>query len=243
MTGVPYPPNPPEPYYEADGIVIYHGDCREIDFADLGEMLATDPPYGIDFRSGWTGSQIAADESTDARDHVLARWRLHRPDAPAVVFGAAREAALPDSVATLVWWRPGSGMGDLSLPWKPDYELIHVFGGGYTSATRGSSVLRYPWDVFRGDAGHPHRKPVGLMRQLLSWCPGRSVVDPFMGSGSTLEAAKQLGRRAVGIEVDERYCELAATRLGQMVFDMGGGCGMSEQDWATRQSATRGEDR
>ncbi len=207
----------PTPYYEDDAVTIYHGDCREILPTLVADVCVTDPPYGIAFKSGWTGAKIEGDDDTRVRDEVLTLWG----DAPAAVFGAAGEARLPGSKHTLVWWRPGSGMGDLSMPWQPDYELVHVFGDGWRDDFRGPSVLRYPWDVFRGAALHPHQKPLGLMRALLRACPPGTVIDPFMGSGSTLRAAKDLSCRAIGIELDERYCEIAARRMGQEVMDFG----------------------
>lgn len=112
-------------------------------------------------------------------------------------------------------------MGDLAFPWKPDYELIHVFGDGFASSTRRSSVYSIPWDTFRGAAFHPHQKPVTLLEQLLAVCPPGVVVDPFMGSGSTMLAARRSGRRAIGIEIEERYCEVAAKRLAQGVLQFG----------------------
>jgi site-specific DNA-methyltransferase (adenine-specific) len=113
-------------------------------------------------------------------------------------------------------------MGNLALPWKPDYEMVFVFGQGFSANVRGSSVLTYSWDVFRGRALHPHQKPVALMRDLVGKCDAQTIIDPFMGSGSTLRAAKDLGRKAIGIEIDERYCEIAARRMGQEVLDFGG---------------------
>lgn len=205
-----------KPYYDQDGITIYHGDCREILPHVTADVLITDPPYGIAFESGWTGASIVGDDTTDARDVVLSMC----PDLPAAVFGAAGEATLPNAVAALVWHRPGSGMGDLAFPWKPDYELVHVFGAGWSHAARGSSVLSFPWDDFRGRLAHPHQKPQKLMRHLIERAPAGVILDPFAGSGSTLRAAKDLGRKAIGIEIEERYCEIAAMRLGQMVFDL-----------------------
>jgi site-specific DNA-methyltransferase (adenine-specific) len=160
----------PEPYYEAGGVTIYHGDCREILPHVTADVLVSDPPYGMAFKSGRGGafgaSAIANDGDTVARDRAL---------------------------------------------------------------ERGTSVLRHlaiAGTVGReADGGrlHPTEKPVTLMRELIGKCPPGVIVDPFMGSGSTLRAAKDLGRPAIGIELDERYCEVAARRLGQEVMDFSGG--------------------
>jgi hypothetical protein len=214
------------PYYEQDGITIWHGDCREIDAWDIaGGVMVTDPPYGIAHSSNRPGaprrgSQIANDDSTSVRDEVLARW----DGRPALVFGTCRAPAPSiDIRATLVWDKGGHvGMGDLSLPWKQNWEHVYVSGPGF-QGRRGTGVLHYnavaPW---AGLLTHPHEKPVELLRDLVSKCPPLAdVVDPFMGSGSTLRAAKDLGRSAIGVELEERYCEIAAKRLAQGVLDFG----------------------
>jgi DNA modification methylase len=215
------------PYYEDGSVTIYHGDSREIlpALADLDCVLVTDPPYGIAHSSNRPGAplrgeQIANDESTAVRDEILELWGAR----PAIVFGSCRVPAPPIAVrATLVWDKGGHvGMGDLSLPWKQNWEHIYVSGPGFVGR-RDTGVLRFnalaPW---AGAYTHPHEKPVELMRALVGKCPPLArVLDPFMGSGTTLRAAKDLGRSAIGIETSERYCEIAATRCAQEVFDFG----------------------
>jgi DNA modification methylase len=213
------------PYYEDDHVTIYHGDCREIDAWDIaGGVMVTDPPYGIAHSSNRPGAprrgqSIAGDESVAVRDDVIARWVPR----PAIVFGTCRQAApAMDVRATLVWDKGGHvGMGDLALPWKQNWEHIYVGGPGF-AGRRGTGVLRYnavpPW---AGLLTHPHEKPVDLLRELIGKCPPLcDVVDPFMGSGATLRAAKDLGRRAIGIEIEERYCEIAAKRMAQEVLPL-----------------------
>jgi DNA modification methylase len=218
-----------KPYYEDDAVTIYHGDCREIiaTLPDCVCVLVTDPPYGIshsshkprDSRAPRPGAQIAGDESTAVRDTILEIWG----ERPAIVFGSCRVPAPPVPVrATLVWDKGGHvGMGDLSLPWKQNWEHIYISGTGFVGR-RDTGVLRFnalaPW---AGEYTHPHEKPVELMRALIGKCaPPATILDPFMGSGTTLRAAKDLGRRAIGIEVEERYCEIAAKRMGQEVLDL-----------------------
>ncbi len=112
-------------------------------------------------------------------------------------------------------------MGDLALPWGPSTEDIYVIGDGFVGRRRGQ-ILRDPKRPSGEKALHPNEKPIGLMEMLVRACPDGVIVDPFCGSGSTLVAAKNLGRRAIGIELEERYCEIAARRLGQGVLALGG---------------------
>jgi DNA methylase len=215
------------PYYEQDGITIYHGDCRELLPSVTGDVLVTDPPYGIafhtsmDHRVGTDRARargVAGDEDTSLRDAVLAAWG----DRPALVFGTWKRPR-PRNVRMVLTWEKGlnCGMGDLSLPWKPNTEEIYVIGSGFRGH-RGSSVLRHQAVVSQVSWGrvHPTEKPVLLLRDLVAKCPRGVVFDPFMGSGPTLLAAKELGRRAIGIEIEERYCEIAAKRLSQGVLPL-----------------------
>jgi DNA modification methylase len=172
-------------------------------------VILTDPPYGIKFQSGWTGAKIAGDESTAVRDSLLAAL----PGVPALVFGSMAAPAPAGTRATLIWHKPGAGMGDLSFPFKPDYELIHVIGKGFSYPRRGSSVLSFTWDTFRGEAAHPHQKPVDLLAYLLQRCPPGPVFDGFMGSGSVGVAAVQAGRDFIGCEIDQGYFEVAKRRI------------------------------
>ena len=206
------------PYYQDDLVTIYHGDCREMFASEYlyADVLVTDPPYGIAYESGRDGTlsrSILGDSDTSLRDGVLAHWR----DLPALVFGTWKSPRPEGTRMVLIWDKGGAlGMGYLSLPWKPGHEEIYVLGAGFIGR-RTNDVLQYPpvQSMAANGRVHPHEKPAGLMRVLVAKCPPGVVLDPFMGSGSTLLAAKTLGRRAIGIEIEERYCEIAAQRLSQ----------------------------
>jgi len=204
-----------EPAYQSENVTLYLGDCLDVlPTLETGSMDAviTDPPYGIDFNSGWTGASIANDGDITTRDKML----LFCSNVPALVFGSPSMPPPKGTKATLVWHRPGSGMGDLSFPWKPDYEFIFVIGDGFLHKHRGSSVLSFAWDMFRGDAFHPHQKPLPLIKYLIDRLPmSYTILDPFMGSGTTGVAAVQLGRRFIGIEIDENYFKIATKRIKQ----------------------------
>lgn len=205
------------PYYQDNLVALYHGDCREIAAWLDADVLVTDPPYGIDYRSGARREKLAAsiagDKDTAARDGVLEAWG----DRPALVFGTWRIPRPPATRALLVWDTKGAlGMGDLSIPWKPAHQEVYVLGRGFTG-TRSSDVLTYApvQSMSRNGREHPHQKPEPLMRDLIAKCPPGVIADPFAGAGSTLVAARNLGRRAIGVELDERYCEVIARRLAQ----------------------------
>lgn len=205
-----------KPYYESGGITIYHGDCREIDAWRSADVLVSDPPFGMDYRSGWSGRTVANDGDVGVRDAALALWGAK----PALVFGRWSEPR-PEGTRTVLTWDKGDwpGMGDLELPWGPSTEEIYVLGRGF-SGKRGGSIVRSP-RIGGSVSSHPTEKPVELLEQLIGKCPDGLVADPFCGAGATLLAARNLGRRAIGIEIEERYCEIAARRLAQNVLEFG----------------------
>ena len=211
-------------YYQDEHVTLYHGDCREITAWLDADVLVTDPPYGIDYQSGRRRDTLAAsivgDKDTTARDDVLAAWG----DRPAVVFGTWRIPRPEGTRARLIWDTKGAlGMGDLTIPWKPSDQEIYVLGSGF-SGRRDTNVLTCApvQSMAKNGRQHPHEKPVPLLERLLVKCPPGVVADPFAGSGSTLRAAANLGRKAIGVELDERYCEIIAKSLDQYALDFGG---------------------
>ncbi len=208
------------PYYDEGGITIYCGDCREIlPGLPKCDLLLTDPPYGINhsssFGATWQNTTIAGDSDTSVRDEVVEQFNV------AAVFGTWKTPPISRVRGVLVWDKgPASGMGDLSFPWKPSWELIYIRGEGW-AGRRDEGVLRGPTLITWESKGrfHPHEKPVWLASKLISkFSQAATVLDPFMGSGTTLRAAKDLGLKAIGIEIEERYCEIAANRLRQGVL-------------------------
>jgi len=219
---------PHEPYYADESVTLYHGDCRELTEWLSADVLVTDPPYGMALRSGRGGAfgrlAVAHDGDTYVRDAALAMWS----DRPALVFGRW-SVPRPQGVRALLTWEKGEhvGMGDLALPWKPNTEEVYVLGSGFTGRRTGSVLKCHAiaGTVGRAQDGsrlHPTEKPVGLMQALIDKCPAGVIADPFAGVGSTLVAAKQLGRHAIGIELEERYCAITARRLAQGVLTFDG---------------------
>jgi len=214
------------PYYEDESVTLYHGDCREVTEWLEADVLVTDPPYGIAggrISSHKAATPVHADAAWDSlqvRDDVLAMWGAK----PRMVFGSPKmQDRAPDHRGVPLVWDKGDspGMGDFTWPFGASYELIWVSGDGWVG-TRRSSVFRV---VHPSNAatvvGHPTPKPVGLMEKLASYAPEGVIADPFAGSGSTLVAARNLGRKSIGVELEERYCELIAKRLDQGVLDFG----------------------
>lgn len=222
------------PYYEDDLVQLYHGDCREVTAWLEADVLVTDPPYGMGYeshaakkyaqraRSGSITITVTGDKTTELRDGMLERWG---DDRPALVFGTWRVYKPLGVLTTLVWDKGDSpGMGQLDVPWGNSHEEVYVLGavGGESGWRRGASgrmasVIRVNGLASRHPDrnGHPTPKPVGLLERLILECPPGVIADPFAGSGTTLLAAKNLGRRAIGVELEERYCEIAAKRLAQ----------------------------
>lgn len=207
------------PYYEDSkaGIVIYNCDCREIlPTLPKVDLVLTDPPYGISH---------SCDYNARGRS-VLAKCRdypnVHGDNEPfdpqpwikfsCILWGANHYASkLPDSSGWLVW--------DKERPDDLDQATCEL---AWSNVVKGVRRFRYLWNgmIRAGEdqLEHPTQKPLALMQWCLAlrWTKDSAIIlDPFMGSGTTLRAAKDLGRRAIGIEIEEKYCAIAAKRLEQ----------------------------
>lgn len=220
-----------KPYYSDHYVTLYHGDCRGVSAWLNADVMVTDPPYGIGWSKGLdakNGSRahdgIANDESTEARDLIVSQWGTK----PAAVFGSLY-APFPAAVRhVLVWEKPGdAGVFGSTIGFRRDVEAVFLLGEWATRPAQWGSVLRSAVRNIgganspSGRTGHPHTKPVDVLCTLIDRSGGATICDPFAGSGSTLVAARSLGRRAIGVELEERYCEVAARRLSQGVLDFG----------------------
>ena len=221
------------PYYADGQVTLYLGDCREVTEWLVADVLVTDPPYGIGWKRGdWVaaasnpnGQGISNDADTTTRDAAVGLWGASKP---ALVFGSLRAGYPAGWHRMLVMEKPtiATGLIGVRIPWLNNWEPIFALGTWPDETPTHSAVVRTAamtasgYSGYATRAGHPHAKPVDVMEQLVDACPPGVIADPFAGSGSTLVAARNLGRRVIGVELDERYCEIAARRLAQDVLPL-----------------------
>ena len=215
------------PYYDDGQITIFNADCRDvlptIEAATV-DLVLTDPPYGVDFDTDFTRftGGVSAERSTHAAVHgdtedfdplpIIERFPR------VVLFGAN---AFSDRLPRGSWivWDKRSPSGAKNV--MSDGEVA------WFSSGHGVYIHAHTWDGFnraseRQTAYHPTQKPVALMRWILDkWSkPGDLILDPYMGSGPVARACLDLGRRYIGVELEEKYCEIAVNRLAQQVLDL-----------------------
>jgi hypothetical protein len=213
------------PYYDSDGITLYVGDASIITAWTAATFLLTDPPYGQHYRSNMRHDRhdrIVGDRTTETRDQILTMWGGR----PGLVFGSWKAPRPPTTRQVIIWDKGpgyGPGLGDLTAPYGHSHEEIYVIGrwAAPPTWTRHGSVITTNTIMSgrTGDAtrtGHPTPKPVTLMERLIRSAPADvTFADPFTGSGSTLIAARNLGRAAIGVELNEQYAAGAVERLKQ----------------------------
>lgn len=232
------------PYYQDASVTLYHGDACEMSLPIAADLLLTDPPYSRagGLATGRSAAHLMAEDSASS-DQFWLHWfaetarqilRGMKPAACGIVFCDYRTIHLVERAFArsrmgwhlsqgLVWDRESIGMGS---PFRACFEMMgFVRGPGFSWAGRKDigNVLKHRWP-YGAHANHPAEKPVGLLDRIIRECsqPGQLVFDPFTGSGSALVAAKLAGRRAIGIELEEAYCEVAARRLAQDALLFGG---------------------
>jgi site-specific DNA-methyltransferase (adenine-specific) len=209
------------PYYQDDLVTIYHGDCRE--WTGEADSVVSDPPYGMAWDNRITGGRNGSNPGGRTR---LYDRPIHGDEGPfdpapwlsyseVILWGANHYGQRLPVGTTLVWIKKvdtafQTFLSDAEIAWEKGGHGVYCYRDtAYRAEKAGQSTA------------HPTQKPVGLMR----WCIERTtgvILDPFMGSGTTLVAAKSLGRRSIGIEIEERYCEIAATRCSQEVLGLVG---------------------
>ena len=210
-----------KPYYEHKGITIYHGDCREIlPTLPKVDLVLTDPPYGIGkqvFRKNKStkskafridyGDYMAWDKEPieqELIDRIIGQGKY------ACVWGGNYYSMQPSS-CWLVWDKKQTtkNFADCELAWTNYRRAVRMKSHLWVGMLRKDREPRY----------HPTQKPTEIMSWAIMLSHNNlTILDPFMGSGTTLRAAKDLGRKAIGIEIEEKYCEIAVKRLRQEVL-------------------------
>lgn len=213
-----------EPYYDRDGIKLFVGDCREILPALRADVVITDPPYNAGKNYGkTTNDRMEWPEWCRWWDECLALQLECAPDVLAFLSQTAYRkycrlgAHEPDW--DLAWVKP-LALSVCAMPFMPHHEPIAYWGKTRKKdkAFWGSDVLTH--NVTRNEWGHPTEKPIRLMRELVGKFEG-VILDPFAGSGTTLRAAKDLRREAIGIEINSSYADIIIRRMGQAVLPLG----------------------
>jgi site-specific DNA-methyltransferase (adenine-specific) len=219
-----------QPYYSEDGITIYCGDCRDVlPTLPKVDLVLTDPPYGVDWQSNRRAikhQMIANDGSLEWLEAVFVGiYRAMRDDSLCISF-----YGWPDAEMFLIAWKAAGFKPKSHIVWvKNNMGLGWFTRGQHEQAyilTKGCPVkpkLAISDVIFcdgTGNALHPTQKPTRLISTLIKPFAAELILDPFMGSGTTLVAAKQLGRRAIGIELEKRYCDIAIERLRQQVLPL-----------------------
>ena len=207
------------PYYDEAGITIYHADCAQVlPFLDPVDLLLTDPPYGIK-RAGigaWDGRGHHGGSRKAYEDFG---WDDNRPDVDLIRLAVAKASL------AIIWggnyFIDGLKPSSKWLVWDKGQRISQADGElAYTNIPGAVRIRTVNRCAIKADgACHPTQKPV----EIMAWCireagEVRTILDPFMGSGTTLVAAKNLGKRAIGIERELKYCEIAVRRLAQQTL-------------------------
>jgi site-specific DNA-methyltransferase (adenine-specific) len=212
--------SPCSPYFECDGVTIYHGDCREIlPRLQKAHCILTDPLYGLAGVTEKAGYESFADDEMDVKqlvDFVLASGKAERI---VLTPGQKMMFRYPEPNAVGAFFYP-AGSGSCSwgfVGWQP---IFYYGKDPILQDGRGRAMNSFQSTEAAEKNGHPCPKPVGQWSKLLLRVTreGESVIDPFMGSGTTLVCARNHGRPAIGIEIEEKYCEIAAKRLAQRLL-------------------------
>jgi site-specific DNA-methyltransferase (adenine-specific) len=227
------------PYYDDGTCIIIHGDCREVLPGLTADVVITDPPYDDSSLAVLPYLLCHQTAAVFGYPELLVGWCVKLCVVPSEWVTWSITNAMANGSALL----PRSSEHIAIFGLVPGARRIlrpRTTAGQRLASTGAKAMRRHSLEVARdGDVWqaaapgrgfnadtrlHPNEKPLHIMRRLVELCsdPSDLILDPFMGSGTTLRAAKDLDRRAIGIEIEERYCEIAARRLGQEVLNLAG---------------------
>ena len=228
-----------KPYYQEPNIKIYCGDCLDIlkDIDDNSiDLVLTDPPYNIGYQSNMrtrsSKFNLIVNDDNDFRTKIYPTlYNKLKNNSACLIFCSFKNYAVDYIVLSkyfeiknnIIWYKPGGGIGDLEHSLLTDYEMILVGHKGRCKirGKRLGSVWRNT-KVNPNKMIHPTEKPTSLINRLIEKFSdvGDVVLDPFFGSGTTLRACKDLGRKCIGIEISKEYCDIAVKRLAQEVLPL-----------------------
>ena len=210
----------PEPYYQDKSTTIFVGDCRDIlPHLEPVDLVLTDPPYGIGEADG---KNVSRSLLAVSKDYGVASWDnepiddclmrdVRNAGKWAIVFGG-NYYEMPPSSCWLVWDKENGNtdFADCELAWTNLKKAVRMKRHQWHGMLRKNKEYR----------NHPTQKPLDLIRWCINQAPDdvQTILDPFAGSGTTGVAAKLEGRKAILIELEEKYCAIAATRLRQQVL-------------------------
>ncbi|MFO0936210.1 MAG: DNA methyltransferase [Gemmataceae bacterium] len=221
------------PFYSRDGITICHGDCLSVMLqlrSESIDFVLTDPPYLVNFKGRWDSekNQIVGDDDPNWVQPAFSEiWRLLKPNSFCVSFYGWPHTDTFLGIWKAIGFRPVSHLAFVKRQWglgrftRGTHETAYLLAKGKPAIPERAISDVIDWQ--RDDhAFHPNQKPVSALTPLIeTYCPPDGIVlDPFMGSGSTLRAAKDLGHSAMGIEIEMDYCRKAKARLAQGVLPL-----------------------
>jgi site-specific DNA-methyltransferase (adenine-specific) len=208
-----------KPYYQDDSCTIYHGDCREIlPGLEPVDLVLTDPPYGINYASAWRKPHLRLGGISGDSSFPMWVFDIQFTIAMFVFCRWDNLNEIPSPKSFIVWDKGSHSMGDLKHEFGRQWEGCAFYPGPkHSFKKRPVDIIRTP-KVNPSALVHPNEKPVLAVTPLIECHESGLILDPFMGSGVTVRAAKDLGRKAIGIEIEEKYCEISAKRLAQEVL-------------------------
>ena len=226
------------PYYQDESVTIYNADCRDV-LPTLGQgsidLVLTDPPYNVGYHYAsykdampdaeyftWLAEIIGPRSVFIHYPESVVRFAIELGVAPTKVVAWVYHANTPRQWRSLAWFGVSPDFSNSGQPYQnPTDKRIQ------RRIAEGHSARLYDWweveqvkNVSAEKTEHPCQIPESLMKRILEVTPADTILDPFMGSGTTLRAAKDLGRKAIGIEIEERYCEIAAKRMSQLAMEL-----------------------
>jgi len=213
-----------KPYYQDDSCTIYNGDCLEVmDNVDGVDCVITDPPYGINYLSshykyGNPHEIIKNDDTLFIPTDRL--WNSINEGGSMYVFYSHKIPLIDDRIKNIIIWVKNNWTaGDLRGDYGNQYECLAFMPKGdfKLKSKRYSNVWKFDREPPKY---HPTQKPVSIINRIIESATnkGDTILDPFLGSGTTARACKDLGRKCIGIEISKEYCDIAVKRLGQEVL-------------------------